>query len=410
MNRRAFIGNALKGTASAWVVPTLVGCRTKRSLTYKIDRIELFRYDINVPRYFSWGAWRNRQHVFMKMISGAHSGWAEVAASKNNPDFNLREWSVFLNDFLQMPLGEAYNIIRSNQYGNGKVSNFSKKQMEFMEMALLDLQGKIEGRPAIEILGMHNRTPVSGLYCILDSNLDRVKKAIESCQEQGLDQFVKFKIYGNPELDREIISLGRSLLGPEAFILADANRGYKNWNSIGELSSAINDLKAVGLNAIEDPSELSNEDWIILQRNVQPLALVPDYAMRPAWKGIERVEPGMGEIFNFHPESMGSLRFLGDFARKVKSFGGKLMIGDASLVGPACSVWQQIAIGVGAEWVEALEKVEASADFMKCVKFKPTYRDAEGRFAYVSAPGFGLEIDDDKLRFFCKENILINPA
>ena len=32
------------------------------------------------------------------------------------------------------------------------------------------------------------------------------------------------------------------------------------------------------------------------------------------------------------------------------------MIGDSSLIGAACTFWQQLAIGNEASWVEAMEK------------------------------------------------------
>ena len=74
------------------------------------------------------------------------------------------------------------------------------------------------------------------------------------------------------------------------------------------------------------------------------------------------------------------------------------MIGDASLVGPACSAWQQMAIGLGASWVEALEKKEDSEAYLECIVSKATYRDTNGNFTADLKPGFGLQIDEDKLR------------
>lgn len=408
ITRRKFISRSLIGATASVMAPLLLptSCQVKQE-TFSIDSIELFRYDINIPRHFSWGTWYNRQHVFMKMTSGEHVGWAEVAASKNNPELNLKSWSLFLHDFINLNLTEAYDLIKSNQYGNGKESKYSKKQMEFLEMALLDLQGRIEKKPAIELLGMMENDPIPGLYCILDSDLEKVKKDIEMCKEQNLSDFVKFKIYGDRQLDLSIIELGRSMLGDASYILSDANRGYKEWQSIDELAEILNGLKKIGMNAIEDPSELTNEQWIELQSKVGELALVPDYAMRPAWVGLERATPGMGKIYNFHPESMGSLHHLGPLATKVKGFGGQIMIGDASLVGPACTVWQQIAIGVGAQWVEALEKADESKGYLQCVVSKATSRNEEGKYSYTPRHGFGLEIDVHQLRQLCPENLTI---
>ena len=402
MNRRDFVLKAATGVSLA---PLLSFATTNAK--HSIDEIELFRYDINVPRHFSWGTWHNRQHVFMRMVSGEHEGWAEVAAAKNNPELNLADWGRFLHNFRGLTLKEAYKVIRQHQIGNGKQGKYVRRQLEFLLMGLLDLQGRIENRPAVALLNMPHTKPVPGLYTILDDDLDKVQTEISRCKAQGLDSHVKFKLFGDQALDLSIIELARTSLGKESFILSDANRGYQNWGSIDELADILRALRSKGLDAMEDPAELAVEQWIQLQDQIGDLALVPDYIMRPAWKGLERATPGMGRVFNFHPETMGSFHHLTLLAEKISGFGGKIMIGNASFVGPACNAWQQIAVGVGAAWVEAIEHPEESKDYLKCVVSKAMSRDEQGNFAMRSQPGFGLDIDPVSLREVCPKNMKI---
>jgi len=89
-------------------------------------------------------------------------------------------------------------------------------------------------------------------------------------------------------------------------------------------------------------------------------------------------------------------------ALKIKSFGGRIMIGDASFVGPGCTIWQQIAIGVGAEWVEAIEKAGDSENYLSCVVKKSTFRDISGFYNLNLMPGFGIDIDTERLKRVCK--------
>ena len=124
--------------------------------------------------------------------------------------------------------------------------------------------------------------------------------------------------------------------------------------------------------------------------------------MRPSWKGIETILPGMGRIFNLHPSTMGSFKHTALLADKIHHIGARVMIGDDSLVGPACSAWQQIAIGTGASWVEAIEKKEDSELYMKCILKSPTMKQANGFYALKPAPGFGLELDEKRLRAVCQ--------
>lgn len=100
----------------------------------------------------------------------------------------------------------------------------------------------------------------------------------------------------------------------------------------------------------------------------------------PAWEGLDRIKSGMGGIYNIHPSRMGNIKNAVDLIHNIDSFGADIMIGDDSLVGPACTIWQQIAIGANAVWVEAIEKLEDSDDFLACVDDKATYSDTNGYF------------------------------
>lgn len=77
------------------------------------------------------------------------------------------------------------------------------------------------------------------------------------------------------------------------------------------------------------------------------------------------------------------------------------MVGDDSLVGPACTAWQQLAIGVGADWVEAIEKKEDSALYNDCTIASPTKKMSNGYYALNETPGFGLVLDEERLKKEC---------
>lgn len=95
---------------------------------------------------------------------------------------------------------------------------------------------------------------------------------------------------------------------------------------------------------------------------------------------------------------MGSLIELVALGRTIKSWGKRLMVGDSSLVGPACPAWQQLAIGMGADWVEAIEKPQENNVYQQCLKGTPMGRTADGRIALENAlPGFGTQFDSKRL-------------
>jgi len=359
-------------------------------LKEKISKIELFRYDIDIPRHFSFGTWYNRQHLFMKISSGDHYGWSEIPASRNNPDLDPSEWVDYLRTFIGLSIGQSYELLNSQQVMG---TNVHSRKLEFIEMGLLDLSGRIQKKPASELLGLTQNNPVPGLYCILDNNVEKVKLEVLDSIEQNLSHHLKFKMFGDHQVDLNLLKAIREIIGENAVVISDVNMGYKNWKSLSELAAILNEFKNNGLNAIEDPAELTIEEWIKLQELVGEWSLIPDVHMRPAWNGLENIRPGMGRIFNLHPSVMGSFRHMALLMKKVNEIGCKVMIGDDSLVEPGCSAWQQIAVGAGALWVEALEKKEDSKNYMKGLISSPTKLTDKGYVSFNPMPGFGIELD-----------------
>ena len=397
-NRRDFIKSMSALGIVGATYPLLSAYASKNGNEYlneKITKIEIFRYDINIPRYFSWGTWHNRQHLFIKISAGDFYGWTETPASKNNPDFKPTAWVKYLEQFKGLTLGEAQKLLASEQVLGSKRS---LKMLESLDMALLDVLGRLQNKSAVELLGLTGTNPVPGLYCILDKDEKKVREEAEKSIEQNLAHHMKFKMYGDEKVDMKLLKTIRDVLGDESVVISDVNKGYKKWKSLDELKGILDRFSANGLNAIEDPAHLKPKQWIQLQEMVGDLNLIPDAPMRPAWKGINTIQKGMGHIYNLHPSTMGSLTHTAKLAHKVKEIDAKVMIGDDSLVGPACSAWQQIAIGVGATWVEAIEKKEDSKNYLECLQSAATKKEPNGYYSFKSAPGFGLEIDTDRLK------------
>ena len=72
---------------------------------------------------------------------------------------------------------------------------------------------------------------------------------------------------------------------------------------------------------------------------------------------------------------------------------------------------QEMAIGLGADWVEAVEKPQENDVFQRCVMKNPLQRSPDGRFMIREAlPGWGLELDEAKLRTLAAEVVELEPV
>ena len=187
----------------------------------------------------------------------------------------------------------------------------------------------------------------------------------------------------------------------ETYLIGDVNCGYRPEGTekpLNEIADSMMQLYEAGLDACEDPAFLNLKEWQALQTQVHPLSLIPDYPMRPSRVAQKTIIEGMGDCYNIHPGSAASIFDAISLAGRIRELGADLMIGDDSLVGPGCTIWQQLAIGLSAQWVEATEKEEDSDFYYGCIKQIATDSHTNP-IAYDSKCfGFGLYLDEEKLK------------
>ena len=401
--RRNFIKQT-SGILPLLLAPSFLSPRfTPSAKNIKIEEINLFLINVKKERYFSFGVWKNRQHVMINIKGANQTGWGETKVSSNQPDFDLSKWSEAFQKIKGMNLIDGIEEVR-NQFLQGQ---WKPIVTEGLLMTLYDLMGKIENKPTIKIWGLEGQDPVPAIFCILEKEEEMVVKQAQIAKDQNLHRYVKIKMFGDFEIDKKNVSALRKFLGPDAFILGDPNRGYDHVKDLNELSQFMVALHEAGMDGVEDPSNLKKEELIFLQSNVGKLSIVPDHIMRPAAKSIEYFDDRMGNYFNLHPKCMGTFEEVNQLAKVIKKSGKGIMIGDSSLIGAACTFWQQIAIGNKASWVEAMEKPQEQDAFINCIEEKATQLDAQGKVTVHFKPGFGLKVNETKLKSFADKYLKI---
>ena len=392
--RRKFIKQT-SGILPLLLAPSFLSRRWSHSIKeIKIDEINLFLINVTKERNFSFGVWKNRQHVMINIKGANHIGWGETKVSSNQPDFDLSKWSEVFQKLKGMTVTDAIEEVR-NQFLQG---HWRPIITEGLLMTLYDLMGKVENKPTVKIWGLEGEDPVPAIFCILEREEEMVVKQAQIAKDQNMHRYVKIKMFGDFETDKKNVTALRKFLGPDAFILGDPNRGYDHVKDLNELSQIMVALHQAGMDGVEDPSNLKKEELIFLQSNVGKLSIVPDHIMRPAAKSIKYFDERMGNFFNLHPNCMGTFQEINQMAKVIKESGKGIMIGDSSLVGAACTFWQQIAIGNKASWVEAMEKPQEQDAFINCIEEKATQLNAEGKVSVDFKPGFGLKVNETKLK------------
>jgi L-alanine-DL-glutamate epimerase-like enolase superfamily enzyme len=370
----------------------------RAALRRPIESVDAFVVVVDTPSHFSFGVWENRIHAFVRMVSGALEGWSEVMLPSGPV---AREQMDHAAGQLA-PLGALTGLQLEHVHDHlvARRSQWAPMLIEAADIAATDLCARAQRISALAYLELRSRAAVPAVYCVLDDDPDRVGRKMTEGLSLGFSSHQKVKLFGAVDLDEKIVAAARDVVGETTYLIGDANRGY-GYRETGfepdRIVDALRRLRAKGLTAAEDPAELTLEEWRSTRQRVEPLHLIMDRAIRPAWDGIEVAREGLVDAYNLHPGRMGTLSATTALAGRVREVGARLMVGDSSFVGPGCPIWQQLAIGMGADWCEAVEKPWEDDTFSSVCSRNPIARTGS-RFSLVEEPeGFGIEIDAEHL-------------
>ena len=369
--------------------------KSYKNVNAVITEAKLYLYQINATKKFSFGTWTSRQHIFIAVKAAGETGYGENIISVNQPGISLETWSGWLRELVGKSVGEAIDYLRDHR------DSWEDRMTEMTEMCLIDLWGKLTKQNALDLLELPGIAPVYGVYVILSDDLDFVDEKVRYAISCGKTRYIKVKLFGKEDLDCQVIQTVRNHLSrQDTYLIGDVNCGYRPEGTKKELDDIITSMKRLyeaGLDACEDPAFLTRDEWVKLQSSVHPLSLIPDYPMRPSRKARETIVSGMGDIYNIHPGCSASIIDAAALAERIKALGSNLFIGDDSLVGPGCTIWQQLAVGLSAGRVEATEK-ETESDFYYDAVIKiPTDSRKNPIAPDRSGFGFGIYLNEEKL-------------
>ena len=375
-----------------------------------VEKIEIFFYKVDVERNFSHGSWKWRYQCMIRVSSGTTCGWSELTVPK--PENIHRILTEASRRFQGTTVGGGFSLCKLLR---GVVADGI---LESIEMALIDLAARLKGCDALTFLGLGSASEMPYLECILQRD---PKKAAELAKLLAR-KYLKLKLFGDLKLDVEIVKSVRAVIPADCYLTADVNSGYLATDAerrlplsakIDALKRVLTELKNVGLDACEDPAPLSLADVCEVQKAIDIMPIIPDAPLRPAYRVSHSLKPVPGHIYNLHPHCMGSVYATIRLAEVIRQGGGRIMIGDNSLIGVGCAQWQMLAGGLGADWCEAVEKaLEGSDRFAQCVVRTPVSKDDDGycRYSAKGVLGFGVDIDEEKLRSICRGYVEVSMS
>jgi len=221
----------------------------------KIDRIEVLHLKLPLVHFFetSFGRVHDQEVLIVRAESGGIVGYGEVPASAA-PRYSYETvktaWHV-IKDFLAPrlkgqeiaapgPISELFTFVRGHNMAKAGI-----------EMAVLDLFGKAQGKPIWEILGGERMEIPTGVSLGIEDTVSDLIKRVEQALAKGY-QRIKLKI--KPRWDVEVVAEVRKQF-PTIPLSVDANSAY----SLSDIDH-LKKLDAYGLVMIEQP--LSYDDYV----------------------------------------------------------------------------------------------------------------------------------------------------
>ncbi len=214
---------------------------------FGIDRLEVVPYALRFeqPYVTARGRLEQRELVLVRLHSSGIAGLGEAAPLLLRGGASLAQIVEQLERC--RPLLEGAEANSEGLLLDCASLGISPQSLAAIEVALLDLRGKRDDRPAWELLGAERSKPVQCNATLVAGEPRAVAADALSWAERG---FRSFKLKVGMEGDVEQVRAVREALGDDALLRLDANGAWTEAQAVERLQQ----LEHVGLELVEQPA------------------------------------------------------------------------------------------------------------------------------------------------------------
>lgn len=270
-----------------------------------------------------------------------------------------------------------------------------------IDLAIHDLLGKAYNVPVCTILG--GRLREKALVAI-EVGAPTPEDLAELCNEyvkQGVRAF-KLKMHGYPDEDISKIQAVREAVGDKITIRSDANQGYTVKEAI-RICHAAEKLD-LGLELLEQPVAEWDLDGMAEIRNSTSILIEADEGAYNRYDVMNIIKKRAADVILIKPAKAGGLYNAKKIVAVAEAAGLQCVIGTGWGLGIKVAAKLQLAASSLVR--EAVEFTEVFMHDMLLASpnsslFAPPLKD--GYLTIPKKPGFGVELDEDKIRRFTSD-------
>jgi len=209
----------------------------------------------------------------------------------------------------------------------GNMPRFANQLFCGLEMAYLDLQGKILGRPVWDLLGGQRRTEVGYFYFLQGETIDALVADAKHAVAMG-EQVIYLKVGIGRDYDLKAVHAMRGAIG-EARLRLDANEGWDPEHAL----SMMNKMRDLDVEYIEQPTKSTSLPALAALTNRSGIALGADQAVFTLEEVYRACATGAGDMIAVGPREIGGLRAMIQAAGIVEAAGKKICIHSSMTTG-----------------------------------------------------------------------------
>ncbi|HCU0293266.1 muconate cycloisomerase family protein [Citrobacter sedlakii] len=300
--------------------------------------------------------------------------------------------SHYLTPLLKGQPADNLNVLTARMNAAVKGNTFAKSALE---TALLDAQGKALGLPVSALLGGALNTALPVLWTLASGNTANDIAEGQRLLEEGRHQAFKLKIGANALDDdlghtRAIVEA----LGDRASIRVDVNQA---WDAT-VAAKGCRELAAMGVDLIEQPVSVQDSAALVRLSQQTDAAILADESVASHFDGYRLAQQGFSGAWALKiakaggPASVLKLAHVAQ-AAGISLYGGTMLEGTIGTVA-SLHAWSTLSLPWGTEMFGPL----LLKDDIVCVPLS----FANGHVALPQTPGLGVELDEDKLRFYAR--------
>ncbi|MFA5865751.1 MAG: mandelate racemase/muconate lactonizing enzyme family protein [Phycisphaerae bacterium] len=355
-----------------------------------INRIELYRCEVEV-NFNYWFGKREKDTVLLACVQAAEAGgWGEYLNFFGQNSFSqLQEYAAGL-------LGK--DAMRLNAVlPNGPDAPAPIR--ECLEIAVLDLVGKMSGLPVHTLLGGKKRDCVPGMPVI---HLGTPEDMAEKVRKWDYRYF-KVKVSCEPDRDVAIMEAIRKA-NPTCVLYVDFNCGYSDFDQAAKM---IREMKKLRVSVIEDPVDMNIglERYKELREAKTGVKLMIDARARSLESVFEIVKHEAADIINLHTSVQGGLFKALEKVAVARGAGIPCIVGSDGFIGISDAAYQSLA-GVILDDGYPCEEVGGRIYHGTCIVEDP-YLQKDGMIYLSDKPGLGVTVDSKKMEKIVVEKIVI---